>query len=50
MIEGRTTGGKEEVAQEVNPEYVQWSALEQQVHGFLLMSMTRDVMAQVSGC
>jgi hypothetical protein len=34
----------------VNPEYVQWSDTKQQVFGFLLMSMTRDVMAQVSSC
>jgi hypothetical protein len=34
----------------VNPEYVQWSALEQQVLGFLLTSMTKDVMAQVTTC
>jgi hypothetical protein len=40
-IEGKSTGVKEEATQEVNPEYVQWSATEQQVLGFLLMSMTR---------
>jgi hypothetical protein len=34
----------------VNPKYVQWSALEQQVLGFLLTSMTKDVMAQVASC
>jgi hypothetical protein len=34
----------------VNPEYVQWNDTKQQVFGFLLMSMTRDVMAQVSSC
>jgi hypothetical protein len=43
-------GDKTEVTQVVNPEYVQWSALEQQVLGFLLTSMTKDVMAQVASC
>jgi hypothetical protein len=50
MIKGKTTRDKEEATQEVNPEYVQWSTIEQQVLIFLLMSMTRDVMVQVSGC
>ena len=31
-------------------EYARWSALEQQVLGFLFSSMTRDVMAQVASC
>jgi hypothetical protein len=46
----KPTGDKTEVTQVVNPEYVQWSALKQQVLGFLLTSMTKDVMAQVSSC
>jgi glutathionylspermidine synthase len=50
MIEGKTTGDKPEATQEVNLEYIQWSAMEKQVLNFLLMSVTRDVMAQVSSC
>jgi hypothetical protein len=50
MIKHTLTGDKEEGTQEVNPEFVQWSAIEQQVLRFLLMSMTRDIMAQVSSC
>jgi alpha-L-fucosidase len=38
----KTAGDKTEVTQVVNPEYVQWSTLEQQVLGFLLTSMTKD--------
>jgi hypothetical protein len=34
----------------VNPEYVQWSTLEEQVLSFLLASMTKDIMAQVTSC
>jgi glutathionylspermidine synthase len=34
----------------VNPEYARWSALEQQALGFLLTSMTKDVMIQVIRC
>ncbi|CAN6310998.1 unnamed protein product [Urochloa humidicola] len=32
----------------VNPEYTRWVALDQQVLGYLLTTMTRDVMAQVA--
>jgi hypothetical protein len=46
----KPTRDKTEVTQVVNPKYVQWSALEQQVLGFLLTSMTKDVMAQVASC
>ena len=35
---------------ESNPEYIRWAALEQQVLGFLMTSMTQEVMAQVSIC
>jgi hypothetical protein len=33
---------------ESNPEYIWWAALEQQVLGFLITSMSKEVMGQVS--
>jgi hypothetical protein len=42
MTEGKTIEEKAEATQEVNPKYIQWSAMEQQVLVFLLMSMTRE--------
>jgi glutathionylspermidine synthase len=33
---------------ESNPEYIQWAVLEQQVLGFLITSMSKEVMGQVS--
>jgi hypothetical protein len=41
---------KAKATQEVNPKYIQWSAMEQEVLDFLLMSMTKEVMTQVAGC
>jgi len=35
---------------ESNPEYIRWIALEQQVLGFLMISMTQEVMGQVATC
>jgi hypothetical protein len=46
----KPAGDKTDVTQVVNPEYVQWNTLEQQVLGFLLTSMTKDCMAQVASC
>jgi hypothetical protein len=49
-IEGKKAGDKAEATKEENLEYIQWSAMEQQVLGFHLLSMTKDVMAQVASC
>jgi hypothetical protein len=46
----KKAGGKAKATEEVNPEYIQWSTMEQQVLGFLMLSMTKDVMVQVAGC
>jgi hypothetical protein len=49
-IEGKKAGDKAEATEEENPEYIQWSAMEQQVLGFLMLSMTKDAMVQVANC
>jgi hypothetical protein len=49
-IEYKPAGENTEVTKVVNPEYVQWCAIEQQVLRFLLTSMTKAVMAQVASC
>jgi hypothetical protein len=35
---------------ESNPEYIRWTALQQQVFGFLMTSMTQEVMGQAATC
>jgi hypothetical protein len=35
---------------ESNPEYIRWTALQQQVLGFLMTSMTQEVMGQAAAC
>jgi hypothetical protein len=35
---------------ESNPEYIWWTALQQQVLGFLMTSMTQEVMGQAVTC
>ena len=35
---------------ESNPEYIRWTALQQQVLGFLMTSMTQEVMGQAVTC
>jgi hypothetical protein len=41
--DGKTT-------EEINPEFIRWTALEQQVLGFLMTTMTPEVMCQVASC
>lgn len=43
-----TKKGDEDSLGKPNPKYTRWVALEQQVLGFLMTSMTHEVMSQVS--
>lgn len=36
--------------EEVDPKIIRWTALEQQVLGFLMTTMTPEVMCQVASC
>jgi glutathionylspermidine synthase len=38
----------DKTVKESNPEYIRWAVLEQQVIGFLITSMSKEVMGQVS--
>lgn len=45
---GITKGDRDKAVKSANPEYTKWVALGQQVLGYLLTTMTREVMAQVA--
>jgi hypothetical protein len=40
----------DKTTKESNPEYIWWTALQQQVLGFLMTSMTQEVMGQAAAC
>jgi hypothetical protein len=44
----KTTDGKDEEVQ--NPLYVEWVATDQQVLGFLLSSITPNILSQLTAC
>jgi hypothetical protein len=57
-LDGTSIGPEKEVdikiadktRKESNPEYIRWTALQQQVLGFLMTSMTQEVMGQAAVC
>ncbi|XP_073354875.1 uncharacterized protein [Aegilops tauschii subsp. strangulata] len=50
LLSEKEVAGKKEITATPNPEHAIWVTQDQQVLTFLLASLSRDVLLQVSGC